>query len=227
MIQSITLLLLLSSFLAAQPTAENDFFTKRGDKSGKVFDADYFPLRTDTYKIFDSNIGETIIETDSTEEGIFQYYYTSVMEYGQQFEFQPTGLHFSKTFFEALAFFGREVHYKKPPLRIPFPLQVGDEWLWEGTEEAGGEEYSLTIRGKALAAETVSTPAGNFACLKIEIAIEESDGTKNVLTEWLAEDIGVVKATGKLTGGDGIATMMTEVMGWDEVYFNLIRIEQK
>ena len=83
--------------------------------------------------------------------------------------------------------------YDKPLLRIPFPVQIGQEWRWDGKEFINDETHTVNLKGKATKIETITTPAGKFETLKVETSLETSEGTKNILTEWYAKDLGMVK----------------------------------
>jgi len=146
--------------------------------------------------------------------------------YEQQFFKGEDGIYLTRTESHALIFFGTTVTYPEPVLRLPFPLQVGKKWKWEGFEIAGGDTGRLTIEGEALAEEIVTTSVGEFSCLKIQLKIESEHGSKNTVTEWLAPGIGVVKFHALLEG-TGLTAFLQDIFGLDELTFDLTGVEKK
>ena len=97
---------------------------------------------------------------------------------------------------------------------------MGKKWTWEGFEIADGDTGRLTITGEALGEELVTTPIGEFNCLKIKLNIESEHGSKNTVTEWLAPGIGVVKFHAALEG-TGLTAFLQDIFGLDELTFDL------
>jgi hypothetical protein len=93
-------------------------------------------------------------------------------------------------------------------------------------EVAGGDTGKLTIKGEALGEENIETPFGTYACLKIQMRVESEMGSRNTITEWLAPNIGVVKFHAELEGS-GITGFLQDIMGLDEITFNLTGLKDK
>jgi DUF3108-like len=113
--------------------------------------------------------------------------------------------------------------YNKPLLRIPFPIIKGEQWNWNGKEFCNGDTNTVSVSGKVIGPDTVTTEAGKFQTIEIESIIESTEGTKNILTEWFAGGIGMVKMHISIEGS-GFASFMRDIMGYSNIDFELIKI---
>jgi len=190
----------------------------------KSYGFEYFPLKTNIYYKYDSNAGDTEAEVNPEEDELVLTFNAGSLKYEQQFFKGEKGIYLTRTQSKAMLFFGTTVTYPEPVLRLPLPLKVGETWLWEGLEIAGGDTGKLTISGEALAEEILQTPLGSMSCLKIRLRIESEHGSKNTVTEWLAPEIGIVKFHADLEGS-GITGFLQDIFGLDEVTFDLTEIE--
>lgn len=78
-----------------------------------------------------------------------------------------------------------------PPLRqFAFFARTGDEWKWKGTAGSGKESQ----RFEHLGVEKVTVPAGSFWAVRV---YQNNPESGEHATFWLAQDIGVVKVSGK------------------------------
>lgn len=204
----------------AVETETDDHLTE----SVKLYGFEYFPLKTNVYYKYDSNAGDTEAEVNPEGDELVLTYNAGSLKYEQQFFKGEKGIYLTRTESKALIFFGTTVTYPEPVLRLPLPLQVGEEWLWEGLEIADGDTGKLTISGEALAEEVIETPLGPISCLKVRLKVESEHGSKNTVTEWLAPEIGVVKFHADLEGS-GITGFLQDLFGLDEVTFDLTEIE--
>jgi hypothetical protein len=192
----------------------------------KQFGFEYFPLNMDVSLLYDSNAGETESAVNPNGEELVLTFDAGKISYEQQFFKGEDGIYLTRTESTALIFFGTTVTYPEPVLRLPLPLQVGKKWKWEGFEIADGDTGRLTIEGEALAEEIVTTPVGEFSCLKIQLKIESEHGSKNTVTEWLAPGIGVVKFHALLEG-TGLTAFLQDIFGLDELTFDLTGVEKE
>jgi len=107
------------------------------------------------------------------------------------------------------------------------PKSITDVWGWVGTEKTGEEDFrEISVKGKFLGNESIKTKAGTFNTIKIETVVASSDGAKNILTEWLAPNIGMVKMTIKVEGG-GVMGLLRDILGFSSIEFLLTKIERK
>ena len=186
----------------------------------KVFGSDYFPL-TDRYSFsFDSNAGETSATFQRKDKGVAVTYDAPNFSYKQTLFKTEKGIFLTRTQTHAFLFFGKDISYPEPVLRIPFPLKAGERWHWEGPEVESEDTTRLTISGKAVGEETVVTKGGTFKCLRITLQISSENGSKNTVNEWFAPGLGLVKSRAKLEGS-GITYILQKMMGLDEITFEL------
>jgi len=191
----------------------------------KQFGFEYFPLKTDVSYLYDSNAGETEAGVNPNGEEFILTFDAGKISYEQQFFKGDNGIYLTRTESSAFLFFGTKVTYPEPVLRLPLPIQIGEEWKWEGFEIANGDTGTLTIKGEALGEEVVKTPVGEYNCLKIQLKIESEHGSKNTVTEWLAPDIGVVKFHAALEG-TGLTAFLQDIFGLDELTFDLTGVAE-
>jgi hypothetical protein len=115
------------------------------------------------------------------------------------------------------------ITYTTPLKRYALPLYVGLEWKDETTEIIDGEPNQVTLNAKVLAEEEIQTLAGKFTALKIQTIVESVDGSKNIVTEWIAENIGLVKSIIEIKGG-GITGLIRDILGLGKLKFELKNI---
>ena len=109
-------------------------------------------------------------------------------------------------------------------MRIPFPIEIGKEWHTSGIEIHGNDTGTVNLNGKVIGMDSVSTPAGKFNAVKIQSMLINSAGTKNEITEWYANGIGMVKMHVSIEGG-GIMGTVRDLLGYDEINFVLKEID--
>jgi len=76
------------------------------------------------------------------------------------------------------------------------------------------------VHGKVIGEENVITQAGTFKSLKVETSIENSNDSKNTITEWFVEGIGPVKTIIVIKGG-GLMGFVRDLLGYKEFSFEL------
>ncbi len=191
-------------------------------KSGpvKYFSYAYFPLKSISPRVFDSNLGETKYSM-TQDGGLFKLVYDAPrITYSQQMIAKSNGVYIVGTQ-NKIFLFGSKITYKAPLLRIPFPLTTASKWTSETIEyDADGNSNPVRLTGKVIGEETISTPAGTFTSLKIELKIVSGQNKPTYLTEWLVKDIGVVKAEA-VPGTGGLLGTFQKLFGLDKVYYTI------
>lgn len=111
-------------------------------------------------------------------------------------------------------------------LRFPLPLFPGKVWESEGIQYSDDETSKVKISGKALSKEYIITKAGKFEAIKIESIIETSSDTKNEVTQWYAEGIGLIKVQIVINGG-GLMGVLRDLLGYGTIEFELEEIRKE
>ena len=187
----------------------------------KLFNSAYMPLKDGINYIYDSSFGQTEMSMEK-EDSTFRVSYNGAgIEYSQNLHNSNGHILLTKTENEIL-FWGKTVTYESPVTRIPFPIKIGDTWSWTGMQSI--EEYSgeVTISGELLAEESITTEAGTFECIKIEMTIKIRRKTDRLI-EWLAPGIGIVKSEAHLASG-GFTGTIQSILGLDVIEFELVHI---
>ena len=209
---------------------QNKFETNIADSEDKLFGKEYFPTELKKILIYDSSFGDLELKiTKENNSHIFSYD-SEKFKYRQKLFVNDSGLFVNETYqkIKLLLFITKEGKYvyNKPLLRIPFPVHVGQEWTWDGKEFINDETHTVNLKAKATKVETITTPAGKFEALKVETTLETSEGTKNILTEWYAKDLGMVKMLVSIEGG-GMLGFARDVLGYGTILFELKEIINK
>ncbi len=209
---------------------QNKFETNIADSEDKLFGKEYFPTELKKILIYDSSFGDLELKiTKENNSHIFSYD-SEKFKYRQRLFVNDSGLFVNETYqkIKLLLFITKEGKYvyNKPLLRIPFPVQVGQEWTWNGKEFINDETHTVNLKAKATKFETITTPAGKFETLKVETTLETSEGTKNILSEWYAKDLGMVKMLVSIEGG-GMLGFARDVLGYGTILFELKEIRNR
>lgn len=203
------------------------FLTVNIESSDKKKSNSYFPVNNGKILFYESSFGES--STKYFQDGEF----TISLSEGDDFKYMQTlmikedGV-YSKVTYQYLKIFlfikkEATVTYNKPLLRFPLPLLPGTEWKWEGEEFSDGETNKVKVSGKALGNEFIFTKAGKLEAIKIETIIESGDKAKNIVTEWFAEGIGLIKAKIIIDGG-GVMGLLRDILGYGTLEFELTEI---
>ena len=206
----------------------NSVTTAFSAKDVNLIGSEYFPTDLKKKLIYKSSFGDLELKI-TDEKNIHQFSYESdKFKYRQKLFVNNKGLFVVETYqkIKLLLFITKEGNYiyDKPLLRVPFPVEVGQEWSWNGIEFVNDESRSVKLKGKAAEFETVNTSAGKFEALKVETTIETSSGSKNIMTEWYAKDIGLVKMHISIEGG-GALGFVRDVLGYKSIDFELKKIQ--
>ncbi|MBK7629594.1 MAG: hypothetical protein IPJ23_02530 [Ignavibacteriales bacterium] len=193
----------------------------------KTFGKEYFPTNFKNKLIYESTFGDLELKVTKEKDNYIFGYDSDKFKYKQKLFVDDKGLFVNETYqkIKLLLFITKEGNYvyDKPLLRIPFPITIGQEWSWDGKEFINGETHTVKLKGKAAKIETITTPAGKFETLKVESTLETSEGSKNLLTEWYAKGLGMVKMQVIIEGG-GMLGFARDVLGYGTILFELKEI---
>jgi len=209
-------------------TTESPIFSSLNED--KLYGKEFFPIELKKTLIYDSSFGDLVLKV-TKENNVHLFSYDSdKFKYRQKLFVNEQGLYVNETYqkIKLLLFLTKEGNYvyDKPLLRVPFPVKVGQEWSWDGKEFIDDETHTVNIKGKASKIETITLPAGTFETLKVETTLETSNGTKNLLTEWYAKDLGMVKMLVSIEGG-GMLGFARDILGYGTIVFELKEIREK
>ncbi|MFZ5946537.1 MAG: hypothetical protein ACOYU5_01065 [Stygiobacter sp.] len=199
------------------------------DKAKKLYGRELFPLSATKEYIYNSTFSEIKVKAFIQNDLINTRSESSKFKYYQKLELKNNGLFVNNTYqwVKIFLFIHKEnnISYSKPLRRYALPLYVGLEWQDETTEFIDEEGNPVKLNAKVLAEETIKTEAGDFNALKIQTIVESSGGSKNIVTEWLAENIGMVKTHIEILGG-GLTGMLRDLLGFGTIDFELKKIIQ-
>lgn len=195
----------------------------------KNFGKELFPLSETTKYIYESSFGETSVLAYVKNGKIETRNEADNFKYHQKLLINENGIFIDQTYqrIKLLLIFKKEntVTYQRPLLRYSFPMYVGKNWKDETIEYIDGDSNSVSLNGKVIAFEEVTTKAGKFKALKIETVVESANGSKNIVTEWLAENTGLVKAKIVIAGG-GVMGWARDLLGYGTLNFELKEIRK-
>jgi hypothetical protein len=190
----------------------------------------YFPADNNITLIYESSFGESI--TKYYQDGEF----TVCLSQADKFKYKQTliikndGVYVKETYqyLKIFLFIKKESSftYGRPLLRFPLPLSPGMQWSWEGDEYSNGDTNKVKVTGKAIDKEFVQTKAGRFEAIKLESFVEGSGNSRNRVTEWYAEGIGMIKAKIIIEGG-GIMGFLRDILGYGTIEFELKEIRKQ
>jgi hypothetical protein len=189
----------------------------------------YFPLNNDITLVYESSFGEILTKYFQDGEFAVSSSEADKFKYRQTLMIKEDGV-YAKEIYQYLTIFlfikkEATTTYGKPLLRFPLPLSPGMEWLWKGDEYSDGETNKVVVTGKALDKEFVMTKAGGFEAIKLETLVEGSSSTKNRVTEWYAEGIGLIKVKIIIEGG-GLMGFVRDILGYGSIEFELKEIRK-
>ena len=189
----------------------------------------YFPVNNNVTLVYNSTFGESITKYLKDGECIISSSNSDKFKYRQTLIIKEDGIYVKETyqFLSVLLVVKKEetFTYNKPLLRFPLPLISGKEWNWEGEEYSKNGTNKVKITGKVLNKEFVKTKAGIIEAIKIESIIVGSTNEKNRVTEWYAQNIGLIKAKIIIEGG-GIMGFLRDILGYGTIEFELKEIRK-
>jgi hypothetical protein len=184
----------------------------------------YFPVNKNITLVYESSLGECLTRYSQDSDFTISSTVSDKFKYSQNLIIQDDGVYVKDVYqrLKIFLFIKKEgsFTYGKPLLRFPLPLSPGMKWQWEGDELSDGVITKVKITGQAFNKESVVTKAGKFDAIKIESVIEGSSNSRNKVTEWYAEDIGLIKASIKIEGG-GFMGFLRDILGYGTVEFEL------
>ena len=203
------------------------FLTVNIDSSDKKKSNSYFPVNNGKILVYESSFGESSTKYFQVGESTISLSEGDDFKYKQTLIIKEDGVYTKETYqyLKIFLFIKKEstVIYGSPLLRFPLPLLPGAEWNWEGEEYSDGETNKVKVSGKALGNEYVFTKAGKLEAIKIETIIESGTEAKNIVTEWFAEGLGLIKAKIIIDGG-GLMGFLRDVLGYGSLEFELAEI---
>jgi hypothetical protein len=194
-----------------------------------IYSSSYFPINNNIVLIYESSFGESVSKYFSDGEFTVSSSEADKFKYKQTLLIKEDGIYVKETyqFLKVLLFIKKEetFTYSKPLLRFPLPLTPGMEWRWEGDEYSKSGTHNVVVTGKVIKKESVITKAGTFEAIKLESVVEGSSNSKNTVTEWYVEGIGLIKAKIIIEGG-GVMGFLRDILGYGTIEFELKEIRR-
>jgi hypothetical protein len=189
----------------------------------------YFPANNSITLVFNSTFGECTTKYFKDDEFTISLSESDRFKYRQALIIKEEGVYVKEVYqyYKIFLFIKKEstLIYGKPLLRFPLPLTPGQEWVWEGDEISDGDTTIVKVTGKAFKKENITTSAGIFEAIKVETIVEGSSNTKNRVTEWYVEGIGLIKAKIIIEGG-GVMGILRDILGYGTIDFDLTEIKR-
>lgn len=189
----------------------------------------YFPVNQNVTLVYESSFGESVTKYFEDGDYIISLSEADDFIYRQNLILMDDGVYTTETYqyFKVFLFIKKETTfiYGKPLLRFPLPLAQGMEWVWEGEEYSNGEKNKVKVSGRAIEEEFVTTKAGSFKAIKLETVVEGSSNSRNTITEWYSNGIGLIKAQIVIEGG-GMMGFLRDILGYGTLQFELTEIRK-
>lgn len=190
----------------------------------------YFPINTKIDLVYDSSFGEVTNSIRMINDTIQIVNEAEDFFYAQKMLIKNDSVYVVETHqkFSVLLFINREnkISYQNPLLRIPFPLLANNDWESTTKQFTGKYNSQVTMSGNFVSEEKLKTKIGLFDTIKIITTVKTSYGSENVITEWYAKDIGLVKAEIQVKGG-GFTGFLRDLLGYDLITFDISNIKYK
>ncbi len=190
----------------------------------------YFPINPKIDLIFESSFGEVTNSISVRNDTIHIVNQAEDFYYAQKMLLKNDSVMVIETHqkFSVLLVINREniIFYKEPLLRIPFPLLANASWESSTTQYNAKYQSKVSMHGNMLAEETITTKLGDFKTIKLTTSVKTSYGSENIITEWYAENIGLVKAEIQVKGG-GFTGFLRDLLGYDLITFEISDIKYK
>ena len=187
----------------------------------------YYPVSKTKTLIYQTSFGESSTKYTFESGLVLSSNESDNFKYRQKLLITDDGVFVKETYqyLKIFLFIKKEAaySYNKPLMRLPLPLTPGKDWKWTGIEYCNGDSSDISVTGKVFNKEMISTKAGNFETIKVETVIEGSSNSKNTLTEWYAEGIGLIKAI-IIIDGSGIMGLVKNLLGYGKLEFELKEI---
>jgi hypothetical protein len=224
----ISFILYFVIFFSLEVLAKENLPNEKSEPADKVLIAKYFPLEENQVLLYKSNFGPTKYTLIKTGEEYTQEYKSDKFFSTQNIKLIDNSVFIMSMEQEVdvLLFIthGISVTYNEPALILPLSLELTEEWIWKGVEYIDEKIDTVTITGRLAGFEEISCKAGIFNCLRFDYVISKSSGKVTKFSEWREKDIGIVKLTADVSQ-KGFAGMMINLLGYDDIYFELEKIE--
>jgi hypothetical protein len=187
----------------------------------------YFPANSNKTLVYLTSFGESSTKYTYDNGLLFSSNEGEKFTYRQKLLITNDGVYVKETYqyLKIFLFIKKEAtySYNRPLMRLPLPLTPGTEWNWTGIEYCNGDSSGIKVSGKVFNKEMIITKAGNFESIKVETVIDGSSNSKNTITEWFAENIGLVKAV-IILDGSGLMGLVKNILGYGKIEFELKEI---
>jgi hypothetical protein len=199
-------------------------------KKSVIASSSYFPVNNGTTLVYESSFGESLTRYSRDREFTISSSEADDFKYRQTLMIKDDGAYVKETYqyLKIFLFIKKEATftYSKPLLRFPLPLLPGTKWAWEGDEYSDGDTNKVKITGKVFDKEFIITKAGTFEAIKLESIVEGSSDSKNIVTEWYTEGIGLIKAKIIIKGG-GVMGVLRDILGYGTIEFELTEMRKQ
>lgn len=215
--------LLLGLSLTYPPTRTNSLNSTDTFINAIRLTNEYFPIENKQLK-YESNFGDVSLNIDKDNQyNVFTLEGDNFL-YRQKLLVNDKGVFVKEVYQKVRVFLiiNQEESFTYSELfpRIKLPLTDGKTWNWEGQEIMENEINTINLSATVIGIEKVKVPAGSFEAVKVQTNITSTSGSKNIVNEWYAKNIGMVKMTAKLEGG-GLVGTFRDLLGYGELIFEL------
>ena len=226
---SIKIFLMIVTFIYSKAIYASDNSLNDGNnRKDKISIEKYFPLDENMILHYDSNFGPTNYITKKSGGEYIQEYKSDEFFSAQNIKLMGNSVFITKIEQEVdvLLFISHSISvtYNEPALLLPLSLELNEKWTWHGIEYVDEKIDTITITGKLAGYEEIKCKAGTFNCLRFDYEISKASGKLTKFTEWREKDIGIVKLTADVSQ-KGFAGMMISLLGYDDIYFELEKID--
>lgn len=188
----------------------------------------FFPINSKINLIYESSFGEVKNSITVVKDTVHIINEAEDFYYAQKMLIKNDSVMVIETHqkFSVLLFINREnkISYQEPLLRIPFPLMSNSEWQSSTTQFSGKYKSKVSMSGSLIKKEKINTKIGSFDTIKLTTIVKTDYGSENVVTEWYAENIGLVKAQIEVKGG-GFTGFLRDLLGYDLITFEISDIK--
>jgi hypothetical protein len=101
---------------------------------------------------------------------------------------------------------------------------MNSEWQSSTSQYSGKYKSKVSMSGSLIKKEKINTKIGSFDTIKLTTTVKTDYGSENVITEWYAENIGLVKAEIEVKGG-GFTGFLRDLLGYDLLTFEISDIK--
>lgn len=215
--------LVLVTSLAFMPAKNNSSETKDLFLHALTLSNDYFPIENKQLT-YQSDFGDVVLRINKENQyNVFSLEGDNFL-YKQKLLVNEQGVFVKEVFQKVRVFLvinqEKKFSYSELFPRIKFPLTGGKSWSWEGKEIMENETNTITLTANVVGSERIKVPAGTFETMRVETIIKSSSSSNNIVNEWYAKNIGLVKMTANLEGG-GLAGTFRDILGYGELVFEL------